>query len=273
MNYTKVSAIIPCKPPYFIGSQIRGALGYALKRVVCINPSFKCDECFAKDNCIYYEFYEERNVFHKYRLDFELGGEFYDFSLYLFEDTIQKLPYIISAFVKLFEEMGLGADRKTFKEYSLFVNDSLINENSTIKLPKDWQKEFQTDSFHPNILIRFVTPLRIKKENRFVKPMELELKDIANSIYQRALKLQNKEFEKLPFEPKGEIVEKNLRFQELNRYSNRQKTKMKLGGTTGEIKIKELDKRSYELLKLGEIIGVGKQTVFGLGKIVLTNQI
>ena len=28
-----------------------------------------------------------------------------------------------------------------------------------------------------------------------------------------------------------------------------------------------IDKRSYELLKLGEIIGVGKQTVMGLGRI------
>jgi len=29
----------------------------------------------------------------------------------------------------------------------------------------------------------------------------------------------------------------------------------------------DLDKRSYELLKLGEIIGVGKQTVMGLGRV------
>jgi CRISPR/Cas system endoribonuclease Cas6 (RAMP superfamily) len=29
----------------------------------------------------------------------------------------------------------------------------------------------------------------------------------------------------------------------------------------------EIDKKSYKLLKLGEIIGVGKQTVMGLGRI------
>ena len=36
MTYTKLSVIIKTteKPPYFIGSQIRGAFGYALKNIV-----------------------------------------------------------------------------------------------------------------------------------------------------------------------------------------------------------------------------------------------
>jgi len=37
----------------------------------------------------------------------------------------------------------------------------------------------------------------------------------------------------------------------------------------GYIELKNIDKESYKLLKLAEIIGVGKQTVFGLGKIEL----
>lgn len=37
----------------------------------------------------------------------------------------------------------------------------------------------------------------------------------------------------------------------------------------GEMWISDLDERSFELLKLGELIGVGKQTVFGLGKITI----
>ena len=31
------------KPPFFIGSQVRGAFGYALKSVSCINHAHKCD--------------------------------------------------------------------------------------------------------------------------------------------------------------------------------------------------------------------------------------
>ena len=65
------------------------------------------------------------------------------------------------------------------------------------------------------------------------------------------------------------IVEKNLKFIELTRYSNRQKTKMQLGGIIGEMKIVNLNKECYEVLKLGEILGVGKSCAFGLGKIVV----
>jgi len=42
---------------------------------------------------------------------------------------------------------------------------------------------------------------------------------------------------------------------------------MNIGGMAGEIELKGLNKECYDVLKVGELIGVGKQTVFGLGKI------
>ena len=42
---------------------------------------------------------------------------------------------------------------------------------------------------------------------------------------------------------------------------------MRLGGMMGEIEIDNLSQECYNVLKLGELIGVGKQSVFGLGKI------
>ena len=44
---------------------------------------------------------------------------------------------------------------------------------------------------------------------------------------------------------------------------------MKLGGLVGNMRIYGLDEEDFELLELGEIIGVGKQCVYGLGKIKL----
>ncbi len=268
MRYTKISVIIKdTTPPFFLGSQLRGAFGYVLKRVVCINPSFKCDECFAKENCLYYQFYEEKNVYHKFRFDYELGKSYYDFSIYLFDGVIPKLPYIVSALIQMITKIGFGKDRKTYNEFDMLVNDISIFKNSEIILPKVYEKEFKIDTFSPNILVRFVTPLRLKKYNRFIRSEELEIKDIINSIYQREQKLQNKELKKVDFKPTGKIIKKELKFLDISRYSNRQQTKLKIGGLVGEIKIKNVDEKSYNLLKLGEIIGVGKQTVFGLGKI------
>ena len=268
MKYAKVSIIIKnAIPPFFIGSQLRGAFGYALKRVVCINPSFKCDECFAKDNCLYYQFYEEKNVYHKFRFDFKLGKSYYDFSIYLFDDVVLKLPYIVSALYQMLTKIGFGKDRKTYTKFDMFVNGSSIFKNGEIILLKDYEKEFKIDTFSPDILVKFITPLRLKKNNRFIRSEELEIGDLINSIYQRKQKLQQKELKKVDLKSRGEIIKRELKFLDISRYSNRQQTKLKIGGLIGEMKVKDINEKSYRLLKLGEIIGVGKQTVFGLGKI------
>ena len=85
------------KPSYFTGSMIRGAMGYALKKVTCINPSYNCEGCFAQSSCLFYKSYEAKNSFHKYRFDIELGSGKFDFGLYLFDDACDGLPYVLSA--------------------------------------------------------------------------------------------------------------------------------------------------------------------------------
>ena len=274
MNYTKISIIIKpnIKVPYFIGSQIRGAFGYALKKVSCINPSFNCQDCFAMTNCLYHQFYEEKNTYHKYRLDFELGKDYYDFSFYLFNEVCEKLPYIVSSLHMMLTQNGLGKEKNIYSNYEMFINDISCLDKGKIILPNDYIKTFDINNRYKNITLNFVTPLRIKKENRFLRGDEIELDSLINSIYQRQMKLMNRNFKKFPYEIKGEIVNKDLRFKELTRLSNRQKTTMNLGGIIGKIEFKNLNKECYEVLKLGELLGIGKQTVFGLGKIKIDSE-
>jgi hypothetical protein len=67
----------------------------------------------------------------------------------------------------------------------------------------------------------------------------------------------------------GKIIHQSLKFIEMQRYSNRQKTGMRMGGLKGKMTIEGLDMKSYEYLKIGEILGAGKQTVFGLGSYIV----
>jgi len=212
MNYTKTTLIFKSKtkPPYLIGSQIRGAFGYALKKVTCINPSFQCEGCFAANNCLYHEFYEAKNSFHKYRFDFEVGKEFYDFSLYLFDTAVEKLPYVISALHMMLTKNGLGKERIVVKEFDLYVNDKSAFQNGQITLPKKFIETFEAPVKKQNITLNLKTPLRIKKNNQFVRDESLELKDIVNSIYQRQMQLLNKGYKKFPYPIKGTIVQKKL---------------------------------------------------------------
>lgn len=274
MTYTKLSVIIKStqKPPYFIGSQIRGTFGYALKKVTCINPTYSCEGCFATSNCLYHQFYEEKNSYHKYRLDFELGKDYYDFSFYLFEEVCEKLPYVISAIHMMLTQNGLGKEKIKYEVFEMFVNDESCMQNGKIILPKEFTKRFQIINRFENIKLKLVTPLRIKKDNRFLRSDEIELHSLINSIYQRQMKLLGRDFKKFPYEIKCEIINKELQYKELTRLSNRQNVTMNMGGIIGEIELKNLNKECYEVLKLGELLGVGKQTVFGLGKIEMEDK-
>jgi len=242
MIYTKQTYNVKVKKPYlFIGSKIRGILGYALKDEVCINPTLICKNCFASRECIFYKFYEQENIVHNYRLDFKLDSDKYKFSLFLFGDTQKHKNSISRAIIKSLKEYKQVA----FKE-----------KRKTLKSKK-----------HSKIIrLEFLTPLRIKKQNKFATK-DIELLDILLSIYKRNLELQKLPYSKIYIKKDYKIVSKNLRYQALTRRSNKQNTKMNLGGLMGEIVLMDISKEVYDLLKLGEVIGVGKSTVFGLGKI------
>ena len=269
MRYAELRVLFrsPQKPPFFIGSQVRGAFGYALKSVSCINPSYKCGECFANESCLYYDFYEKKNSYHRYRLDFELGAEIYDFGIVLLESACEKLSYIASAAYMMLKRYGLGKDRVKYEKFDMFLNGEACLAEDKISLPKEYVRDFSFDGGGGDVRVKFVTPLRIKKDNVFLKNDNIGLRDILNSIYQRRLGLFGQDHEALPFEAKGEITKKDLKYVELTRRSNRQNTTMNFGGLVGSLEIKGVSKECMELLKLGEIIGAGKQTVFGLGKI------
>jgi CRISPR-associated endoribonuclease Cas6 len=245
MTYTKQTYEINSAPkPYlFIGSKIRGAFGYALKEEVCVNHSFECKECFAAKECIFYKFYEEQNMTHDYRLDFKLHTQKYKFSLLLFGET-QKENAVLH-----------GAMMKSLEEYKEIIFKEKIKKLKTKKTPKV-------------IKLEFLTPLRIKKQNRFATK-EIGLIDILLSIHKRKQELQKLPFEKIEIKEDYKIVSQNFHYQELTRRSNKQNTRMQLGGLMGEIVIKDIDATIYDLLRLGEVIGVGKSTVFGLGKITI----
>ena len=269
MRYAEIRVLFKPiqKPPFFIGSQVRGAFGRALKSVSCINSSYKCDGCFAKDSCLYYDFFEKKNTYHGYRLDFEIGAEIYDFGIVLLGSASKQLPYIASAAYMMLKKYGLGKDRIKYEQFDMFVNGVACLKDDNISLPKDYVREFNFDGGDGDVQVEFVTPFRIKKNNIFLRNDNICLRDILNSIYQRRLGVFGLDHEALPFEIKGEIVKKDLRYVELARRNNKQNATMNLGGLVGSLDIKGANKECIGLLKLGEIIGAGKQTVFGLGKI------
>ena len=256
------------KPLPFIGSTLRGAFGVSLKKVVCINPSYVCEGCFAKDNCLYYDFYEAKNRAHPYRFDFELNQENYDFSLYLFENATQKLPYAISAIHKMLTEQGLGVNRDRFEIETITCNEKSIYHDGKFNLQDVEPKVFKARELSNSINLTLKTPLRMKYQSKLLhqKP---PLETLLYSITNRLNEIKNLPKVKLTYEPKYKEKSATIKFVDQTRRSNRQKTKLQIGGIMGEIAYEEIDEKSLILLQVGEIIGVGKQTVFGMGMIAV----
>lgn len=243
MTYTKQTyEIVSASKPYlFIGSKVRGAFGYALKEEVCVNPTFVCEGCFAAKECLFYSFFEEQNATHNYRLDFKLDSSKYKFSLLLFGDAQEHKESIHKAMMASLSE---------YKEVAFKEKEKTLKLKKRSKIVK----------------ISLITPLRIKKENRFAT-REIELLDLLLSIHKRSRDIKKLAPQKALIDTSYKVISKQFRYQELTRRSNKQNTKMNLGGLMGEMIVSGVSQEVYDLLKTAEVIGAGKSTVFGLGKI------
>jgi len=269
MNYYKIEVEVNTtqKLSYFTGSMLRGAMGYALKEVTCINPTYKCDGCFTAKDCLYYQFYEAKNCLHNYRFEIEMGSEKFDFGLYLFSDATKSLPYVLSALHKILTENGLTKHNYRFNDFTMSVNGQEVYDGKAFKSLDIELKSLKVDTFCQNVKVKLLTPLRVKKHNKYLRD-NVELEDILRSIYQREQELvYGKKAFKLEHEVEIITSVKALQYKSLTRKSSRQKQTMKMDGIVGELAVMGIDKESYRLLKLGEVIGVGKQTVLGLGRI------
>jgi hypothetical protein len=272
LTYHKIEVNIPktYKPSlYFLGSTLRGAFGVGLKKVVCINPTRLCQGCPSANNCLYYDFYEQKNIAHKYRFSKGLGHENYSFQLYLFEDASTKLPYALSAIDEMIHHNGIGVKREKLAIESMMCNDQCIYKNNAFQNIQVSPRQFTPDTLESSAKIEFLTPLRIKKEGRLLtrKPGLVEL---IVSIHNRLNEIKGYSIVRLPFSPQAIEIGGDVHFEDLSRYSNRQQTKMQIGGLLGNLAFSSIDEKSYMMLKLGEVLGVGKQTVFGLGEIKIS---
>ena len=246
----------------FIGSAVRGAFGYALRRVSCPYVNANCDECDISSECVYNEFFENISDTPNFRLDINLNQKSFDFKILLFEHATSYLPHVVIA-IQNMQEIGLGADRRKFKFMHLTLNGKIIEPKFLLS------EKLDTLNFTPNFTagdyeISLITPLRIKQKNALVR-REIDFKSFIRQIAMRFESIMGERMDK--FEVKFDRFEQDLRFYDLERYSNRQHTKMQFGGMLGKMRVFGLDERSARLLQLSQIIGIGKSTVFGLGKI------
>ncbi len=288
--------------PRFKGSMLHGAMGHALKSTVCAVRVKVCETCLLRPTCVYARVFEVKpnpdqatsqvNLPHPYVLDgSEMSKQFYEtgerfrFTLLLFGGMIDLLPY----FIYTFESMGCrGLGRRTEEGRSAFslkavhMLDKLIYDPHDPFLPSPIPRQTLNLSPGPGdedverLRLYLQTPLRVKDKGRFASDLDFPL--LLRAIVRR-LKALKSEFCETPFElPLQELFDradevkvtgKEIRWEEQTRYSSRQNSRQLMGGLRGHISLEGGLTLYMPLLRAAEVVHIGKETSFGLGKVVM----
>lgn len=125
---------------------------------------------------------------------------------------------------------------------------------------------------HGSLTIEFLTPTRLKFENSLTSDLEFHilirnlLRRLSVLSYFHCGRRLDLDFKGLIERAKQvETVSRSLRWVDWERYSARQETTMLMGGFVGTAEFRGALAEFVPLLKLGEVVHVGKGTVFGLG--------
>ena len=285
-------------PPYK-GSTLRGAFGHALKKVSCALRKRNCERCILAASCCYPLVFEseklDRNTAgykvrlsskpHPYVLEPPLdeqreytAGDSFSFTLHLFGPALRYRPQIFYA-VTLMGEIGLGKKHLgRFTLNKITAEDILLYDEATKTLSLEdaaWQLTLKPEIEGCSMLrVDFLTPFRIKRDNRFQR--KISFGTLARAAMRRVSSLENAYGEGEPevdyrrlaaLSDEIDIIEDETRWQEVTRYSNRQKRTMKMGGVQGAMVFSGELSPFLPFLRYCEIVHLGKQTAFGLGLI------
>ena len=135
----------------------------------------------------------------------------------------------------------------------------------------------QTGSVTRQVTIRFVTPARIVTEDQlasslsFVTVFRSLLRRLALLSYFHCGQAADAAVlrELISMAANVKTIASRLRWRDWERYSTRQKARMKLGGLIGEVAYEGEMAPFLPYLRLGQLTHVGKATSFGLGGYVL----
>jgi len=290
--------------PRYKGSTLRGGFGSTFRKIACVCRDEECKSCLLKPNCPYAYIFEtsppeNTQVLSQYEsitkpfvlqppMDFKTNyqkGEILAFNLVLFGKAIAYLPYFILAFKEL-GDAGIGKFRRPFSLERIVAENPFIAQeeeiysqsegkvlNSDLSVNKcDLLANLQNGSIN-EINIEYQTMTKIKSGDIFVRHIEFHMLIRAllrrlSSVYYFHHGLEWKiDFPGLI--KKAEQVERVLdhtRWEDWERYSSRQDAKIKMGGVVGKVIYKGELSEFLPILKLGELLHVGKSSTFGMGR-------
>ncbi|MEO0131442.1 MAG: CRISPR system precrRNA processing endoribonuclease RAMP protein Cas6 [candidate division WOR-3 bacterium] len=279
----------------FIGSILRGAFGYIFRKITCPNKNQRCSDCLLKSKCIYLYIFEtprpeNSQIMRKYEsiprpfiIEPPLNnkqiykpGENFIFNLILIGRAIEYIPYFIYTLEEI-GNYGIGKNRGHMSLVSITQGLRKIYNGGDRKILANIipQKLSLTKPRKPikKITIKFLTPFRIIYQEKLTQSLDFHvlirslLRRIGLLSYFHADEPYKIDFKYLISKAeKIQTIKANLMFQEQYRYSTRQQQRISIAGMIGEFTYQGDLTEFLPYLKIGEVVHVGKGTVFGMGK-------
>ena len=282
----------------YLGNTLRGGFGKALRDTCCAFNSQECHKCLIGWRCVYGYVFESLRppnapVMRKYPhvphpFVFHVGeiqpvdvspGHRLPIGLTMIGRAQAFFPYFLVALLRL-GEIGIGRDRAKFNIARVETKDGHVlyqaGRRSLGALPPP-EKTLLTvrQGEVKELTIHLLTPLRLRTKGQVLRAFDFRA---FISAFLRRLQLLIS-----LHDPEGtfdldvrgileaaagaQIIDSRVRWQDLERWSRRQRRKMPLGGLVGRVCVRADVGIFGGLLKLAEIVHVGRGTAFGLGQI------
>lgn len=290
--------------PVFKGSPWRGLFGHVFKDITCSLKRSSCPSCLLKTNCYYVSIFDTPSV--GLRECFIEGpnarprpfilvppldsrrlipsGETFTTEITLTGPALEVIPHVVLTFLEM-GNRGIGSSRAKFNLQEGFYwaeggwTGCYSAGDAQITLPK---KMTPTPLPAANgyscqkVVMNTVTPLRLKYRG---KPVDTPTFPIIIRALLRRLDDYSRLYgmgplpEEIPklirMSEDISLVSSDIQFTDIQRYSNRQKREMKMGGIQGQLVFAGHLEPFFPWLTLGEMLHIGKSSTFGFGKYTL----
>jgi hypothetical protein len=291
-------------PPY-AGSTFRGAFGHAFKRIACPFRQ-QCETCGHRDVCVYAYVFETTGstdgssvargitVAHPFVLEpptvaqaeVPPGGRL-ALGLTLIGRAIALAPYFLAACREMGKQ-GVGRGRGRFHLERVMADDPADAQGRVVYdgdrdllapavPPWSWSVLDEGRETVERVTLDFLTPTRLRQDADLV--VQPAFSTLATALLRRLSVLAEAHCSGPPLADakailaavqEVRVVKSNLRWHDWERYSARQQARMSLGGFVGRVTFEGSLTPWWPLLRIGEVLHVGKGTAFGLGQYRLT---
>jgi hypothetical protein len=292
--------------PPFKGSALRGGFGHTFKRLACMEPHRCDTQCRRGNGCAYGYIFEtapptSSEVLSNLsevprpfiiapaddRREVIQAGQRLNFGLTLIGQGIHHLPY----FLVVFKEMGATGLGKNRGKYQLLTVDGASPYGGRRYTPiyQAPAETIQADDVSidgavinqhagslgaTEITLEFVTPTRIKHQDRWVwegPPFAVLVRSLLGRVSSLSYFHCGAEWKTdyrgvVDQAAEVSITRSETHWEDWSRFSTRQKQRIEMGGLVGQVTYSGNLTPYLPLLAAGELVHVGKGTVFGNGQ-------